>query len=82
MNLRNLILVSRAITESALLRENSRGAHYREDFPEAGDLATSEYMCLRLEDGQFAASRQRVQFPRVRPGESLLEEDSSAVSMK
>jgi fumarate reductase flavoprotein subunit len=82
MNLRNLILVSRAITESALLRENSRGAHYREDFPEAGDLATSEYMCLRLEGGQFAASRQRVQFTRVRPGESLLEEDSSAVSMK
>jgi fumarate reductase flavoprotein subunit len=82
MNLRNLILVSRAITESALLRENSRGAHYREDFPEAGDLATSEYMCLRLEGEHFAASRQRVQFTRVRPGESLLEEESSAVSMK
>jgi fumarate reductase flavoprotein subunit len=82
MNLRNLILVSRAITESALLRENSRGAHYREDFPEAGDLATSEYMCLRLEGDTFAASRQRVQFTRVRPAESLLEEESSAVSMK
>ncbi|RKT21536.1 fumarate reductase flavoprotein subunit [Paraburkholderia sp. RAU2J] len=82
MNLRNLILVSRAITESALLRENSRGAHYREDFPEAGDLDTSEYMCLRLEGERFAASRQRVQFTRVRPGESLLEEESSAVSMK
>ncbi|QQC67489.1 L-aspartate oxidase [Paraburkholderia ginsengisoli] len=82
MNLRNLILVSRAITESALLRENSRGAHYREDFPEAGDLETSEYMCLRLEGERFAASRQRVQFTRVRPGESLLEEESSAVSMK
>jgi fumarate reductase flavoprotein subunit len=64
MNLRNLILVSRAITESALLRENSRGAHYREDFPEAGDLETSEYMCLRLEGESFAASRQPVQFSR------------------
>jgi fumarate reductase flavoprotein subunit len=82
MNLRNLILVSRAITESALLRENSRGAHYREDFPEAGDLETSEYMCLRLEGESFAASRQPVQFTRVRPGESLIEEESSAVSMK
>lgn len=82
MNLRNLILVSRAITESALLRENSRGAHYREDFPQAGDLETSEYMCLRLEGDTFAASRRPVQFSRVRPGESLIEEESSAVSMK
>ena len=82
LNLRNLIVVSRAITESALVREDSRGAHYREDFPEAGDLETSEYMCLRLEGERFAASRQRVQFTRVRPGESLLEEESSAVSMK
>ncbi|MFM0644604.1 FAD-binding protein [Paraburkholderia bryophila] len=82
MNLRNLILVSRAITESALLRENSRGAHYREDFPEAGDLETSDYMCLRLDGERFAASRRPVQFTRVRPGESLIGEASSAVSMK
>ena len=82
MNLRNLILVSRAITESALMRENSRGAHYREDFPEAGALETSEYMCVRLDDNTFATRRERVQFTRVRPGESLIEEESSAVSMK
>jgi len=82
MNLRNLILVSRAIAESALMRENSRGAHYREDFPEAGALETSEYMCVRLDGNTFATSRQRVQFTRVRPGESLIEEESSAVSMK
>jgi fumarate reductase flavoprotein subunit len=82
MNLRNLILVSRAITESALMRENSRGAHYREDFPEAGALETSEYMCVRLDDNAFATRRERVQFTRVRPGESLIEEEGSAVSMK
>ena len=82
MNLRNLLLVSRAITESALLRENSRGAHYREDFPDAGDLDTSEYVCLRLDGDAFVGTRQPVQFTRVRPGESLLVEDGSALSMK
>lgn len=73
LNLQNLTLVSRAITESALMRENSRGAHYREDFPEAGDLDTSEYMCLRLRDGELETRRERVRFTRVRPGQSLLD---------
>ncbi|WOX16350.1 FAD-binding protein [Streptomyces sp. N50] len=33
LDLDNLLLASRLIVESALLREESRGAHYREDFP-------------------------------------------------
>jgi succinate dehydrogenase/fumarate reductase flavoprotein subunit len=32
-DLRNMLLVARAVTESALLRTESRGAHQREDFP-------------------------------------------------
>jgi L-aspartate oxidase len=32
--LANLVLVGRLVTEAALLREESRGAHYRRDFPE------------------------------------------------
>ena len=90
MNLRNLTLVSRAIARSALLRENSRGAHFREDFPEPGDLASSEYICLRLDGDTFVASSRRVEFTRVRPGQSLLddalppagENDASALAMK
>ena len=72
MNLNNLILVSRAICEAALVRENSRGAHYREDFPEAGDLATSTYSLVQASGEGFSVSREPVQFSRVRPGESLL----------
>ena len=34
LNLRNLTLVSRAVARAALARENSRGAHFRSDFPE------------------------------------------------
>ncbi|PTB19147.1 succinate dehydrogenase/fumarate reductase flavoprotein subunit [Trinickia symbiotica] len=73
MNLHNLTLVSRAITEAAILRENSRGAHYREDFPEPGDLDSSDYVCLRHVDGAFEATRRRVAFTRVRPGQSLID---------
>ncbi len=32
--LANLILTGRLMAEAALLREESRGAHYRQDFPE------------------------------------------------
>ena len=34
MDLRNMLLVSEAITRAALLREESRGAQFRDDFPE------------------------------------------------
>jgi succinate dehydrogenase / fumarate reductase flavoprotein subunit/fumarate reductase flavoprotein subunit len=33
LDVSNLVTVSRLIAQSALLREDSRGAHYREDFP-------------------------------------------------
>jgi fumarate reductase flavoprotein subunit len=73
MNLNNLILVSRAICEAALVRENSRGAHYREDFPDAGDLATSSYSLVQAAGEGFSVGREPVKFTRVRPGESLID---------
>ncbi|MCL2566948.1 MAG: succinate dehydrogenase flavoprotein subunit [Alphaproteobacteria bacterium] len=38
LELENLMLTSRAIVSSALYREESRGAHSREDFPERDDV--------------------------------------------
>ena len=35
--LANLLLAGRLVTEAALMREESRGAHYRTDFPEASE---------------------------------------------
>jgi L-aspartate oxidase len=37
LELRDLVLCSGLVTEAALLREESRGAHYRTDFPAARD---------------------------------------------
>ena len=73
LNLKNLILVSRAITCAALARENSTGAHFREDFPESDDLETSAYTRVSMDAGQFTVALTPVEFTRVRPGESLLD---------
>src|SRR2546427_243840 len=44
LNLRSLIAVSRVIAQAALAREESRGAHFREDFPSIGPLNESSYI--------------------------------------
>jgi fumarate reductase flavoprotein subunit len=72
LNLESLVGVSRAIVAAAVARTNSRGAHYRSDFPDPGDLATSSYVQVRWHGGAFACTEVRVRFSRVRPGESLL----------
>jgi fumarate reductase flavoprotein subunit len=74
LNLKSLLLVSRAIVVASLAREESRGAHWREDFPEtrddaAGLAATS----VRMEDERMVLEWQKVAFSRLKPGESLLQ---------
>ena len=76
MNLRNLILVSRSINEAALARENSRGSHYREDFPQSGALEGSYYTVVGLREGQLKIENRQVIFTRVQPGETMLVEAS------
>ena len=72
LNLSNLIRVSQVITTAALAREDSRGAHFRADFPATGDLPSSTYTVVRMEGDDIALTREPVHFTRVRPGESLL----------
>jgi fumarate reductase flavoprotein subunit len=75
LNLHSLIEVSEVIAAAALSRENSRGAHYREDFPEAGSLDESYFTVASVDQGAVKVERQPVEFSIVRPGESLLEHD-------
>ncbi|MGB3741639.1 MAG: FAD-binding protein [Castellaniella sp.] len=72
LNLRNLIVVSQSIAVAALAREDSRGAHYREDFPEIVDLPGSTYTVVRQEGEKLQLSREPVHFTRVKPGETIL----------
>jgi fumarate reductase flavoprotein subunit len=72
LNLRSLIAVSRVITTSALERQDSRGAHFREDHPQTGDLAGSTYIVIRQDGPQLSVSREPVHFSRVTPGQSTI----------
>jgi fumarate reductase flavoprotein subunit len=68
LNLRSLVAVSRVIAAAAIARSDSRGAHFRSDFPHTGPLEQSAF--TSLQNGQL--TMKPVTFTRVRPGESLL----------
>ena len=72
LNLRSLIEVSEVIAAAALSRENSRGAHYREDFPQVGSLEESYFTIARHDRAELVVERRPVEFSIVKPGESLI----------
>ena len=72
LNLRSLCDISEVITRAGIARENSRGAHYREDFPDAGDMKDSDFTVATLQGDRIEVTRDPVQFTIVRPGETIL----------
>ena len=78
LNLHSLVEVSRVITLAARARENSRGAHFREDFPEPGDLATSTFTVARHVANRIEIAHEPVRFTIVRPGETILKDEVAA----
>lgn len=75
LNLRSLCDVSQVIAQAGMARENSRGAHYREDFPDAGDMADSYFTQARQTGDGVEVTREPVQFTIVKPGETILPKD-------
>ena len=74
LNLKSLLLVSRAIVVASQAREESRGAHWREDFPQTNDEAAGlAATSVRLDDNRVVLEWQKVAFTRLKPGESLLQ---------
>ncbi len=79
LNLDSQIVVSKAIARAALARDDSRGAHYRSDCPEAGDLDASFFTVVTLAaPGRFEVASQPVEFSIVRPGQSLIDDEAAA----
>jgi fumarate reductase flavoprotein subunit len=75
LNLQSLIDISKVITVSALARENSRGAHFREDFPDPGDLHSSRYTRVHADGDEIALEMVPVSFDIVSPGQSLISDE-------
>lgn len=77
LNLKNLILVSKAVVAAATAREDSRGAHYRTDFPEVRDVENSTYTVVHMKDGEVTLGTEPVEFTIVKPGETILDENAA-----
>ena len=78
LNLDNLLMISNVIAAASLAREDSRGAHYREDFPDTGDLDTTCYTRIEQQDEGLKQSMVAVDFSIVKPGESLIDDEAGA----
>ena len=78
LNLDSLIEVSRVIATAALAREDSRGAHFREDFPDTGDLDASAFTRVRGTGDAMSVEMVPVEFSIVKPGESLIDDEAGA----
>jgi succinate dehydrogenase / fumarate reductase flavoprotein subunit len=61
LDLPNLLTVSEAITRAAIERKESRGGHFREDYPDKNDMEAKSNIVIRKgEDGRMRLSREPV----------------------
>ena len=66
LDLDNLLTVSEAVTRAALDRKESRGGHFREDYPDKDPVGGSFNIVVRKgEDAQMRLSREPV--PEIPP---------------
>ena len=70
--LESLVLVSRAIVAAASGRDESRGAHFRSDFPETRPSEDLAFTKVTLTGGELRLDWEGVRFTRVNPGKTLL----------
>ena len=61
VDLSSMLTCAEAITRSALMRKESRGGHFRDDFPEkAAEFGTFNILCRKSEDGRLAVVREPI----------------------
>jgi succinate dehydrogenase / fumarate reductase flavoprotein subunit len=77
LDLTHLLTVSEAITKAALIRKESRGGHFREDFPKKDEANLGKVnTVIRSVDGQMVSVQ--VPIPPLRPDlQQVIEEQKS-----
>jgi len=61
LDLKHLLTISEAITRSAIDRQESRGGHFREDFPEkSGAAAKVNTVVWKADDGSMKLKREPI----------------------
>jgi succinate dehydrogenase/fumarate reductase flavoprotein subunit len=56
----NLLITSMAVAQGALNRQESRGAHFREDFPERSDVFNDHTLVFMKQFGKVEFSKRKV----------------------
>jgi L-aspartate oxidase len=56
LELRNMTAISRLVTTAALTRKESRGTHYRQDFPNTDDVNWLKHICFKQQDEKLLTS--------------------------
>ncbi len=80
LNLDSLMSISEVIVRAAQAREDSRGAHFREDYPETGNLDATCFTRVCADgEGRLSTEAVPVDFSIVQPGETILTDTAAAV---
>lgn len=67
MNLESLLVIARMVIGAAAARSESRGSHFRADYPERDDAAWLRRTVARWEGRDLAVYTEPVKFTRIRP---------------
>jgi succinate dehydrogenase/fumarate reductase flavoprotein subunit len=67
LNMRNLLDVSEIVGLSALQRRESRGAHYRSDFPKKNNKEFLRNIFIKRVNGENKIYERPVEFSRLKP---------------
>ncbi len=67
LNVESLLTVAPLLVASAALRQESRGSHYRSDYPQPDDAHWLRRVVVRQVGGDLALSTEPITFARLRP---------------
>jgi succinate dehydrogenase/fumarate reductase flavoprotein subunit len=69
--LKNMIIVARLFLQASLFREESRGFHFREDFPITDNKNWIKWVCQRKAGDEISTRAEDIPLPYVRPDKDV-----------